>query len=162
MLNPHFEWKKVSFDDFLVTTWEQENESQRKKEPQIPRPREQKERHLSSRKGKAWCQQFLIQLYLAPIIHLTCNTSVIEYLTLNNNNQCPIMPKNAMNQLTNFVTNRPNYSSQQCFLTKLAWFLPIRANILLLSCNKADLLGMKRVKVRVREPSQITFTLKGG
>ena len=76
------------------------------------------------------------------------HSSVIEYLTLNNN-QCPIIPKNAMNQLTNFVTNRPNYSSQQCFLTKLAWFLPIRANILLLSCNKADLLGMKRVKVRV-------------
>ena len=30
LLNFHFEWKKVSFEDFLVTTWERENESQRK------------------------------------------------------------------------------------------------------------------------------------
>ena len=29
--------KKMSFDEFLMTTWEQENESDRKKEPQIPR-----------------------------------------------------------------------------------------------------------------------------
>ena len=27
----------MSFDDFYMTTWEQENESKRKKEPQIPR-----------------------------------------------------------------------------------------------------------------------------
>ena len=31
----HFEQNKLSFDDFLMTTWEQENE--RKKEPQISR-----------------------------------------------------------------------------------------------------------------------------
>ena len=31
----HFEKKKLSFDVFLMTTWEQESES--KKEPQIPR-----------------------------------------------------------------------------------------------------------------------------
>ena len=30
-------WTKLSFDDFLMTTSEQENESERKKEPQIPR-----------------------------------------------------------------------------------------------------------------------------
>ena len=29
--------KKVSFDDFFMTTWERENESKRKKEPQILR-----------------------------------------------------------------------------------------------------------------------------
>ena len=34
---PLFERKKVSFDDFFMTTWERENESERKKEPQIPR-----------------------------------------------------------------------------------------------------------------------------
>ena len=34
----NFEWKKVSFDDFLVTTWQREDKSQRKKEPQIPYP----------------------------------------------------------------------------------------------------------------------------
>ena len=34
---PLFEWKKVSFDDFFMTTWARENESERKKEPQIPR-----------------------------------------------------------------------------------------------------------------------------
>ena len=28
-----FEQKRVSFDDFFMTTWEQENESKRKKEP---------------------------------------------------------------------------------------------------------------------------------
>ena len=28
---------KVSFDDFFMTAWERENESERKKEPQIPR-----------------------------------------------------------------------------------------------------------------------------
>ena len=33
----HFEQKKLSFDDFLMTTSERENESERKKEPQIPR-----------------------------------------------------------------------------------------------------------------------------
>ena len=33
----HFEQNKLSFDDFLMTTWEQENESERKKEPQILR-----------------------------------------------------------------------------------------------------------------------------
>ena len=27
----------MSFDDFIMTTWEQENESERKKELQIPR-----------------------------------------------------------------------------------------------------------------------------
>ena len=31
-LNTHFEWEKLTFDDFLVTTWEREVESQRKKE----------------------------------------------------------------------------------------------------------------------------------
>ena len=36
ILNHHFEWKKLSFDDFLMTTWEQENESQRKNKSQIP------------------------------------------------------------------------------------------------------------------------------
>ena len=36
-LNTHFEWEKLTFDDFLVTTWEREVESQRKKKPQIPR-----------------------------------------------------------------------------------------------------------------------------
>ena len=35
-LSTHFEWEKLSFDDFLVTTWEQEVESQRKNKPQIP------------------------------------------------------------------------------------------------------------------------------
>ena len=34
-LNPHLEWRKCH-----LTTWEQENESQRKKEPQIPRLRD--------------------------------------------------------------------------------------------------------------------------
>ena len=34
--NPFFEPKKLSFDDFLMTTWERENESERKKEPEIP------------------------------------------------------------------------------------------------------------------------------
>ena len=29
--------KKMSFDDIFMTTWEHENESERKKEPQIPR-----------------------------------------------------------------------------------------------------------------------------
>ena len=29
--------KKLSFDDFLMTTWVRENESERKKEPEIPR-----------------------------------------------------------------------------------------------------------------------------
>ena len=33
----HFEQNKLSFDEFLMTTWEQENESERKKEPQILR-----------------------------------------------------------------------------------------------------------------------------
>ena len=37
--NTFFEQKKVSFDDFYMTTWEQENESERKKDPQIPRLR---------------------------------------------------------------------------------------------------------------------------
>ena len=32
----NFNKEKLSFDDFLMTTWEGENESQRKKEPQIP------------------------------------------------------------------------------------------------------------------------------
>ena len=36
-LNFFFEQKKLPFDDFLMTTWEQENESKRKKKPQIPR-----------------------------------------------------------------------------------------------------------------------------
>ena len=31
----HFEPKKLSFDDFLMTTWEQENKSERKNEPEI-------------------------------------------------------------------------------------------------------------------------------
>ena len=30
-LNTHFEWEKMSFDDFLVTTWEREVNSQKKK-----------------------------------------------------------------------------------------------------------------------------------
>ena len=36
----HFEQTKLSFDDFLMMTSERENESEskRKKEPQIPRP----------------------------------------------------------------------------------------------------------------------------
>ena len=42
------------------------------------------------------------------------HSSVIEYLTLNNN-QCPIIPKNAMNQLTNSVTNRPNIAVSSAF-----------------------------------------------
>ena len=33
----NFGLKTLSFDDFLMTTWEPEVESQRKKEPQIPR-----------------------------------------------------------------------------------------------------------------------------
>ena len=32
-----FERKNLSFDDFLMTTWERENKSERKKKPQIPR-----------------------------------------------------------------------------------------------------------------------------
>ena len=40
-LNSHFEWEKLSFDDFLVTTWEWKGESKRKKKPQIPRPSHQ-------------------------------------------------------------------------------------------------------------------------
>ena len=32
-------WKKMSFDEVLMMTWEHENTSQRKKEPQIPRLR---------------------------------------------------------------------------------------------------------------------------
>ena len=32
-----FEQNKLSSDDFLMTTWEGENESERKKESQIPR-----------------------------------------------------------------------------------------------------------------------------
>ena len=35
-LNTHFDWEKLSFDYFLMTTWEREVESQRKKKPQIP------------------------------------------------------------------------------------------------------------------------------
>ena len=31
-----FEQKKMSFDNFFMTTWEQENEIERKKEPQMP------------------------------------------------------------------------------------------------------------------------------
>ena len=34
-LKPLFWTKKMSFDDFLMTTWEQEKENKRKKEPQI-------------------------------------------------------------------------------------------------------------------------------
>ena len=34
---PFFERKKLSFDDFLMTTWEQKNKSKRKKEPEIQR-----------------------------------------------------------------------------------------------------------------------------
>ena len=40
-LNTHFEWEKLSFDDFLMTTWEPEVDSQRKKKPKIPRPSDQ-------------------------------------------------------------------------------------------------------------------------
>ena len=36
-LNSHFEWEKLSVDDFWMKTWEREFESQRKKKPQIPR-----------------------------------------------------------------------------------------------------------------------------
>ena len=36
-LNTHFDWEKLSFDYFLMTTWEREVDSQKKKEPQIPR-----------------------------------------------------------------------------------------------------------------------------
>ena len=32
--------KKVSFDDFYMTTWERGNESERKMEPQIPHLRD--------------------------------------------------------------------------------------------------------------------------
>ena len=35
-LNTHFESEKLLFYDFLMTSWEQEVESQRKKKPQIP------------------------------------------------------------------------------------------------------------------------------
>jgi hypothetical protein len=35
-LNTPFEWEKLSFDDFSMTTWEREVESQRKKKPKIP------------------------------------------------------------------------------------------------------------------------------
>ena len=35
-LNTHFEWEKLSIDDFLMTTWEREVDSQGKKKPQIP------------------------------------------------------------------------------------------------------------------------------
>ena len=34
--SPSFWMKKVSFDDFFMTTWEQEKKSKRKKEPQYP------------------------------------------------------------------------------------------------------------------------------
>ena len=34
-LSPHLEWKKLSFDDFFITTWETENKSQRKKNQKI-------------------------------------------------------------------------------------------------------------------------------
>ena len=37
-LNAHFEFEKVSLDDFLMTTWMWEVKSQRKKKPQIPHP----------------------------------------------------------------------------------------------------------------------------
>ena len=33
---PQLEWEKLTYDDFLMTAWEGEVESQRKKEPQIP------------------------------------------------------------------------------------------------------------------------------
>ena len=36
-LDPFFYQKKMSFGDFLMTTWERENESEEKKEPEIPR-----------------------------------------------------------------------------------------------------------------------------
>ena len=35
--NPFFEPNKLPFDGFLMTTWERENESERKKEPEILR-----------------------------------------------------------------------------------------------------------------------------
>ena len=35
--NPSFWTKKVSSDDFFMTIWKQENKSERKKEPQVPR-----------------------------------------------------------------------------------------------------------------------------
>ena len=37
----HFSLKKFSFDDFLITTWEREVESQRKKEPENLGPKRQ-------------------------------------------------------------------------------------------------------------------------
>ena len=36
-LNTHFEWEKLSFVDFLLTTSKRQVESKRKKKPQIPR-----------------------------------------------------------------------------------------------------------------------------
>ena len=39
--------KKVSFGDFFMMTWDQENQSEVKKEPQIPRQKE-------SQKHKSW------------------------------------------------------------------------------------------------------------
>ena len=35
-LNTPFEWEKMSFDDFLMTTWDQEVKSKKRKNPQIP------------------------------------------------------------------------------------------------------------------------------
>ena len=35
-LNPHFEWKQLSFDDFLLTTWEQDVEIQQNRALENP------------------------------------------------------------------------------------------------------------------------------
>ena len=60
VLNPHFEWKRVSFDGFLMTTWEPENKSQRKKKPQIPCP----------------CLAYLIHIYLPNIPYNTTDVAL--------------------------------------------------------------------------------------
>ena len=43
----HLNKKKVSFDEFFMMTWEGENESERKKEPQIPPHKESLKYELS-------------------------------------------------------------------------------------------------------------------
>ena len=55
-LNTHFEWEKLSFDDFLMMTWEREDKSQIKKNPQIP--------HLSVSLVKTNIDLFVVKLHL--------------------------------------------------------------------------------------------------
>ena len=59
-LNTPFEWEKLSFDDFLMMTWEREVESQRRKKPQIPR-----QNGFSHRKLKC---QLLYPIFYAAIM----------------------------------------------------------------------------------------------